>query len=118
MAKVFIDGRRDGYIPDQCGKTMTMGELISYLEDFDEDAKVYLKNDNGYTVLAETPCAIRMGEKLTIAVSVRGSHIEARCAGTSVSCEDTDRPYLEGEVGVAVREGSAALVERIRVKGV
>ncbi len=49
MAKVFIDGRRDGYSPDQCGKTMTMGELISYLEDFDEDAKVYLKNDNGYT---------------------------------------------------------------------
>ena len=49
MAKVFIDGRRDGYSPDQCGKTMTVGELISYLEDFDEDAKVYLKNDNGYT---------------------------------------------------------------------
>ena len=49
MAKVFIDGRRDGYSPDQCGKTMTMGELISYLEDFDEDAKVYLKNDNVYT---------------------------------------------------------------------
>ena len=49
MAKVFIDGRRVGYSPDQCGKTMTVGELISYLEDFDEDAKVYLKNDNGYT---------------------------------------------------------------------
>ena len=49
MAKVFIDGRRDGYSPYQCGKTMTVGELISYLEDFDEDAKVYLKNDNGYT---------------------------------------------------------------------
>lgn len=48
MAKVFIDGRRDGYSPDQCGKTMTVGELIAYLEDFDEDAKVYLKNDNGY----------------------------------------------------------------------
>lgn len=49
MAKVFIDGSRDGYSPDQCGKTMTVGELIAYLEDFDEDAKVYLKNDNGYT---------------------------------------------------------------------
>lgn len=49
MTKVFIDGRRDGYSPDQCGKTMTVGELIAYLEDFDEDAKVYLENDNGYT---------------------------------------------------------------------
>ncbi len=47
--KVFIEGRRDGYGPDQCKKTMTVGELIAMLEDYDEDAKVYLKNDNGYT---------------------------------------------------------------------
>lgn len=46
---VFIDGRRNGYIPEQCGKTMTVGELIAYLEKFDEDSKVYLRNDNGYT---------------------------------------------------------------------
>lgn len=46
---VFIAGRRNGYSPDQCGNTMTVGELINYLEQFDEDAKVYLKNDNGYT---------------------------------------------------------------------
>lgn len=49
MAKLFIQGRRDGYSPDQCGKTMTVGELIAQLEDYDEDAKVYLSNDNGYT---------------------------------------------------------------------
>lgn len=46
---VYIAGRRDGYSPDQCGRTMTVGELIAYLEDFPEDAEVYLKNDNGYT---------------------------------------------------------------------
>lgn len=46
---VYIEGRRNGYGPDQCGKTMTVGELISFLEMFDEEAKVYLKNDNGYT---------------------------------------------------------------------
>lgn len=49
MSKVFIEGRRNGYGPEQCGRTMTVGELIAYLEDFDEDAKVFLKNDNGYT---------------------------------------------------------------------
>lgn len=49
MAKLFIQGRRDGYSPDQCGKTMTVGELIALLEDYDEDTKVYLSNDNGYT---------------------------------------------------------------------
>ena len=49
MSKVFIDGKRNGYSPEQCGKTMTVRELIAFLEDCDEDAKVYLKNDNGYT---------------------------------------------------------------------
>lgn len=46
---LFIDGRREGYAPDQCRKTMTVQELIDYLENFDPDLKVYLKNDNGYT---------------------------------------------------------------------
>ena len=49
---------------------------------------------------------------------MRGNRLEARCAGTTVSCVDEDRPYLSGEVGVAVRSGSTALIERIRVKGV
>ncbi len=28
---------------------MTVGELIQYLNQFDEDAKVFYSNDNGYT---------------------------------------------------------------------
>ena len=47
--KVFIEGRRNGYIPEQCGRTMTVGELIGFLEQFDEDAEVFINNDNGYT---------------------------------------------------------------------
>jgi hypothetical protein len=47
--KLFIEGRRNGYNPSQCGRTMTVGDLMAYLEQFDEDAPVYLKNDNGYT---------------------------------------------------------------------
>lgn len=47
--RVYIEGRRDGYSPDQCGGTMTVGELIAYLEQFEEDAEVFLNNDNGYT---------------------------------------------------------------------
>lgn len=49
MAKLFINANRDGYSPDQCGKTMTVGELINYLMEFDEDAEIFLKHDNGYT---------------------------------------------------------------------
>ena len=46
---LFIDGRRNGYSPSQCGGTMTVGELIEMLEGYDEDMPVYLKNDEGYT---------------------------------------------------------------------
>ena len=28
---------------------MTVGELIGFLNNFDEDEKVYLSHDNGYT---------------------------------------------------------------------
>lgn len=48
MNRLFIEGR-NGYDPDQCEGTMTVAELIQYLEQFDEDTEVYLKNDNGYT---------------------------------------------------------------------
>ena len=49
--KVFIEGRRSGYSPDEAstGATMTVRELIERLQELDEDAKVFLCNDNGYT---------------------------------------------------------------------
>lgn len=49
MNKLFIEGRRNGYSPDQCGNTMTVKEMIEWLEQFDEDTEIYLRNDNGYT---------------------------------------------------------------------
>lgn len=50
MAKaLYINAQREGYGIDQIRHTMTVGELISFLEDFDEDTLVYLKHDNGYT---------------------------------------------------------------------
>lgn len=49
MNPIYIDTKREGYGPDQCKRTLTVGELIAYLEQFDEDRPVYLRNDNGYT---------------------------------------------------------------------
>lgn len=49
MDALFIEGRRNGYAPTQCGATLTVGELIDLLSDYDEDLPVYLNNDNGYT---------------------------------------------------------------------
>lgn len=47
--KVFIEGRANGYAPEQCNGTITVGELIEYLSEFDKNAKIYLRNDGGYT---------------------------------------------------------------------
>lgn len=49
MEKLILKADRQGYSTGQCGSTMTAGELIAYLEDYDEDTKVYLSHDNGYT---------------------------------------------------------------------
>ena len=49
MNALFINGNRNGYDPEQCGRTLTVGQLIAMLEDYDEDTPVFLRNDNGYT---------------------------------------------------------------------
>lgn len=46
---LFINAEREGYAVSQINHTMTVGELIDYLSQFDEDTPVYLKHDNGYT---------------------------------------------------------------------
>ena len=46
---LYINAEREGYAIDQIRNTMTVGELISYLEQFDEETPVYLKHDRGYT---------------------------------------------------------------------
>ena len=48
--KIYLEGRKNGYSAEQCGETFTVKELIEFLKNnFDEDDKIYLKNDNGYT---------------------------------------------------------------------
>lgn len=54
-SKLFIDGKRSGYAPDQCGDTLTVGQLIRALQrgiewgELSEDMPIYLCNDRGYT---------------------------------------------------------------------
>ena len=42
---VIINARREGYGTDQIRRTMTVGELISVLEQFDEETPVHIGND-------------------------------------------------------------------------
>lgn len=46
---LIFDTFREGYGIDQVKHTMTVGELIAFLEDYDEDMPVYLGFDKRYT---------------------------------------------------------------------
>ena len=49
MKKILLETNRSGYDTNQVGSTLTVGELIGMLMDFDEETPVYFSNDNGYT---------------------------------------------------------------------
>ncbi|MCQ2308082.1 MAG: hypothetical protein MJ000_11065 [Bacteroidales bacterium] len=54
---VVINAKREGYGVDQIRNTMTVGELIEYLQDrYNEDEPVYLSHDSGYTYGGITEC--------------------------------------------------------------
>jgi len=47
--KLIITAHRNGYSTKQCGKTLTVSELIEALQNYDENLEVFLSHDNGYT---------------------------------------------------------------------
>lgn len=49
MKKLVLYTYREGYGIDQVRKTMTVGDLLEFLEEYDEDTPVYLGFDSGYT---------------------------------------------------------------------
>ena len=49
MNVLTIDAHRDGYSIDQVDETITVGDLIYFLEDYPDDTPVYISNDRGYT---------------------------------------------------------------------
>ena len=49
MKELILNTFRGGYGTDQINHTMTVGELIEFLQDFDPDMPVYTAHDNGYT---------------------------------------------------------------------
>lgn len=49
MERLLLNANRNGYAPDQCGRTMTVGGLVAFLEDFEPETPVYLCHDGGYT---------------------------------------------------------------------
>ena len=46
---ILIEAHREGYAIDQVRNTLTVGELIAFLSDYEEDTPLYLSHDGGYT---------------------------------------------------------------------
>lgn len=46
---IMIAATRDAYSTDQIRSTMTVGELIEILQQFEEDSPIYTRHDGGYT---------------------------------------------------------------------
>lgn len=46
---LVLEVSREGYAVDQIRNTVTVGELISVLEQYDDDTPIYVSHDNGYT---------------------------------------------------------------------
>lgn len=46
---LLIANHRAGYTPEQCGDTLTVGELIDILKGYDKKMPVLSCNDGGYT---------------------------------------------------------------------
>ena len=47
--KLYLNTTREGYSPEQCRNTMTVSELMCFLEQYNDDTEVFFRNDNGYT---------------------------------------------------------------------
>ncbi len=62
---IFINTNCSGYAPEQCGRTVTVSELISTLQQYNPNSSIYFRNDNGYTYGSITENDITDGGELT-----------------------------------------------------
>lgn len=46
---LIIEVRREGYSLSQISKTLTVGELIEILDQYEDHTQIFTSHDNGYT---------------------------------------------------------------------
>ena len=61
--KLLYNTSRDAYDLEDVRRTMTVGELIAHLQDYDPDTPVYLGFDNGYTYGSVQMDSVTEGEE-------------------------------------------------------
>lgn len=92
------------------------GAIRSYAFGFDGAGRLaLLKNENGYRVLDSAPFDWKAGQSYVFEVEARGARLTGRCGGVTLEFVD-EAPYLQGAVGVSVRDGGHIRVKSIAVK--
>lgn len=83
------------------------------------DRLVLLKNTRqGLQELAFAPFKWKCGETYQLTVNVKGNRISISCSNLSVEAIDFDNPYLQGSIGLAVRNGSHVMCGQISIKSI
>ena len=93
------------------------GAIYSYAFGFNGKGKLaLLKNDNGYSELASCDFDWTYGEDYRFVVEVKGKQISAHCGDKVLAVEDAASPYLTGQIGLSVRNGSRMKVKAMSVE--
>lgn len=92
------------------------GACRNYAFGFDGEGRIsLLKKEKDYRRIVSTAFDWHYGQIYTFCLLVRGNSITGRCDNKTLTFAD-DRPYLQGSVGVAVRDGSHIAVKSIAVR--
>ena len=99
------------------------GAIRSYAAGLLADGRFALlkQREAGYATLADTAFAWQHGEDYTIELRAEGARLDARVRDAegreaTLSVTDDDAPYLEGSIGLAVREGSHIACRHIDIR--
>ena len=74
-----------------------------------------LKNDNGYTVMAEVPFAWELQKEYTVTVTAKGNYLKAEIEDVVLEVYDQERPYLQGSAGVSMKNGTHDQYRKIKI---
>ncbi|MEM1485131.1 ADP-ribosylglycohydrolase family protein [Oscillospiraceae bacterium PP1C4] len=95
------------------------GALRSYAVGLlDHNTIALLKNENGYKILVKKDFAWQVGKAYTLSIEARGNKMTVWNSGERLlEYTDCDFPYLNGCIGVSVRETGRCSYQSIKVKG-
>ena len=91
------------------------GGVRSYAVGLLDHKIALLKNSNGYRILTEKSFEWTPYKPVRIRITASGNRIEAQVENEVLQYTDTDHPYLSGQIGLSVRDGSHISLKCFRI---